>query len=333
MKRIFDIKRTRMVDEATLGHTPTPLGRVFLAFFLVYIISTTASNLIGTFPIAIYNFIVALKNGAYAVFEEAIYKGDMDTAYEFMLDITSNMPWWAFVLQLLASAFMIVATIFYCKKFEKRSVSSLGLRKKGIAIEILLGLLIGGALIGLCFILTSGIGSVGYEFKGFSPTILFFIPAFLVFSFAEEILVRGFYMTSLARDYNPWVCIIVSSLIFSLFNLSYLSVIVFINTFLFNVMLSILVFKRGSIYSSSIVKFVWGFVGANVLGRSVFGFIPMPSMFTPIFASNKTLISGGEIGFIGGIITSILLVCLIFILLLLKTKKSEESEVKIEYFN
>ena len=97
-------------------------------------------------------------------------------------------------------------------------------------------------------------------------------------------------------------------------------------------MLGILAFKRGSIWCGVIIKLVWGFVGANILGTSVFGYTKMLSIFTPVYTSGGTFTTGGEIGFIGGIFTTVILVCIIFILLLTRTKKGEESAVKIEYF-
>ena len=332
MKRIFDIKRTKMIDEAAFGHAPASFARAFLAFFIVYIISNFASNLVSTLPLAIYSFAVAMKNGAYEVFESAVENGDMEAAYAFLDGIIESIPWWAFLLQLFAYGFMIFASIFYCKKFEKRSVSSMGLRKNGVALEIALGLLFGGALIIINYLLTGMQGAVGYEFNGFNPLILLFIPAFFVLALGEELLARGFFMTSLARDYSPWLCIITSSLVISLFSLSYTSIVGFINTLLLNIMLGILAFKRGSIWCGVIIKLIWGFVGANILGTSVFGYTKMLSIFTPVYTSGGTFTTGGEIGFIGGIFTTVILVCIIFILLLTRTKKGEESAVKIEYF-
>lgn len=332
MKKIFDVKRTRMIDEAAFGHTPASFGRVFLAFFLVYIISNAASNLVSSFPLAIYSFFTAMKSGAYDVFKTALENGNMEEAYAFLDSIITSIPWWAFLLQLFAYGFMIFASIFYCKKFEKRTVSSMGLRKNGVGLEIALGLLFGIALIGINYLATGIGGAVGYEYNGFNPLILLFIPAFFVLALGEELLIRGFYMTTLARDYNPWLCILTSSLIMSLFSLSYASIVGFINTLLLNILLGILVFKRGSIWCGVIIKLVWGFVGANILGTSVFGYTQMLSIFTPVYTSGGTFTTGGEIGFIGGIFTTLILACMIFILLLTKTKKGEESAVKIEYF-
>ena len=326
MKKFFDIKRTRMIDVAAYGHTPASFMRVFISFFLVYIISNAASNLIA-FPFTfiydstIFDYILELFKGNYEAAESILNQSPV-----------TDTPWWIFLLDLFSYGFVIFASIFYCKKFEKRSPSSMGLRKNGVVLEILLGLLFGGALIGINYFATGIEGAVGYEFNGIKPLILLFIPAFFVLALGEELLIRGFYMTSLARDYNPWLSIITSSLVISLFSLSYTSIIGFVNTLILNIMLGILVFKRGSIWCGVVIKLVWGFVGANILGTSVFGYTQMLSIFTPVYSDGGTFISGGEIGFIGGIFTTVILVCMIIILLLIKTKKGEESSVKIEYF-
>ncbi len=333
MKKIFDIKRTKMVDEAARGHTPSHFGRVFLAFFLVYIISNAAINLITTLPLTIYNFAVSMKDGSYDLFKEAMDASDLDKAIDILYEISANVPWWAFAILLFGYGFLIFASIFYCKKFEKRAPSSMGIRKKGVIVELLLGSLIGGALAGICCGLSIITGSLTFKLEGFSIAILLFIPAFFVFALGEELLVRGFFMTSLARDISPLVAVISSSLLFAIFNIGTLDILGFINTFLFGILLGVYVFKRGSIWGAVAIKAVWGFTLANILGTNVFGYSKMLSILSPVY-SNKAILSGSpELGFMSGILTTILLACVTLILLLLNTKKGEESEVKVEYFN
>ena len=322
MNKIFNIKRTKMVDEAAFNHKPTMLGRSILCFFLVFSIATLASNLLTNMPI-VYMAINSIEGEVIST-EELL-----NAITEMSLD---SLPWWISLLTLFSKAFFIVAPIIFSMKLEKRSVFSMGIRKKGVALEILLGLGIGGVMVALAFLVNLLVGSMSFEFKGFSPIILIYFVGFMVASLGEELLVRGYFMTSLARDVRPFSAIIISALVFALFNLSTVfNLVSFLNTFLFGIFLGIFVFKRGSIWGSFAIKLVWGFGSACILGAPAY-YLTMPSLFKTTY-NNVQIVSGSDVyGFESGIVLTVMLIALVGISLLLKTKKSEESEINIDYF-
>jgi membrane protease YdiL (CAAX protease family) len=328
MKKLFDIKRTKMIDELAFGHNPLAFGKSFLAFFLISIIVNVSTNMLTNTPILLNHILNLMVSGKFTDLTEALI--------EFLESPTLVLPWWYTPLQLLGGIFAIIAVTVYIKKFEKRKLSAVGLRKGGVILEILLGVAVGGALIGAIFASTLFSGAVSYAFVGFDIRILTYALGFLIFSFGEELLVRGFFMGVLARDMRPMTAIVISSILhalsaFSLYDAT--SITNIINTVLFGILLGVLVFKRGSIWSAVSLRFVWSFVGCSILGTNVFGSYPIISLLMPNF-NPPVFLSGSRIyGFGAGLLMTALLAVAILLTLLLKTKKSEQSAVKIEYFN
>jgi membrane protease YdiL (CAAX protease family) len=224
-----------MIDEAAKGHNPRAFGKIFLAVFLVYIISNAITNLVTTVPTTIYYLALAIQNGTYAEIEAAVLSGNTSLATSLLYSMMTTLPWWASLLQLLGGGVLFGAVIIYWKKFEKRKIASLGIRRGLIPLELLYGTLIGGALVLLTLTVALLTGTLKLSFGGFSFAVLLFPLGFLAFAAGEEILIHGLLMTSLARDIKPVFAVLISSLVFSLLGFSYtLDAMYFLNTFLFN---------------------------------------------------------------------------------------------------
>ncbi|MBQ7907088.1 MAG: CPBP family intramembrane metalloprotease [Clostridia bacterium] len=332
---IFEIKKTKMLDEATFGHKPQSIFLVVLIFMLVFLIGNTIQGVILAIPTAVYAVSAIFSNEAFQAFIEGV-KNDTVTeeGYEEVIEqvtteILASMPAWLTVVNLFATAATIAAAIFYCKKFEKRPISSMGIRKEGAFFEYLIGVGIGTLMMGLTYLIAYLTGSVDISVSEYiSPIIILFFLGFVVQGASEEILVRGYLMISLARDTKVFVAILLSSLFFGLMHLGNpnFGVIGFINIILFGVFLGIYVFKRGSLWGACAIHTMWNFIQGNVFGVSVSGLGIMPSFFTTTVNEGKDLISGGAFGLEGGIASTCVLLLGILIVLLVKTKESEASE-------
>ena len=333
MNKLFDIKRTKMVDEAALRHNPTSFGKVYLIGLLIFIISNVISNIITTVPTTIYYLIVAVQNGTYAEIEAAILDGNTSLATLLLYNMIGALPWWATLLELFTGGVLFGAVIIYWKKFEKRKLSTLGIRKGKIPFEILIGVLIASLLVGLTLLIAFLSGTLALRVNNFSLATLILPIGFIIYAAGEEIFIHGFIMTSLARDIRPVLSITITSLILAILGFSYtLDFVFLVNTFLFNFMLGTLVFKRGNIFGSIALKATWGFLCANLLGMGACGFSPMTSILSPVYGNGRIVSGSVTLGFESSIVLTIFLVLAISLLLLLKTKKSEKSAVEIEYF-
>ena len=327
MEKYISVERTRMIDEASYGHVPTPLTTSLLRFVLVYLIATLAGGIISSVPLAFYLF---LKTDFMQVISDAASGAiSMDAYVEKINEILSNVPPVFMLINLFCTATSIIAAIVYCRYIEKRSVASMGLRKGNAFLEYTVGAGIGVIMYALTFLIAYVSGSVTVKLnpEGFMPIIILFLLGYVIQGASEEILVRGYLMVTVARDYKPWIAIIFSSTMFSLlhsFNAG-VSVLALINIFLFGILMGVYVFKRGNIWGACAIHSFWNFAQGNIFGSNVSGTSATPSLFIMEYDPSRQLANGGAFGLEGGAATTIVLVIALGICLLLKTKKSELS--------
>ena len=322
-----------MIDEAAFMHKPSTFGRMIWPFLLVVILCGLASGLIVGLINTIYDTIEYIQNGVYDDMVNILNNGgSLEDAMDEINKNPIKIPWWMTFVDLFSNAVIIFGAIFYCLKFEKRPLSSMGIRKKGVAVELLLGAAIGAVLVGAVFCILNFSSAVTFarhpDTRIIRPSIILYFFGFLVKVVAEELLYRGFFLTSLSRDIRPIFSALLTALIFSLFNFG--SIFTFINTFLFSFLLNIYVLKRGSLWGTIALRFIWCFTEAAVLGTTGLG----AALFIPDYSDNLLLLTG-EFGYglDSGLLATIIFIFAIFIVLLLNTKKSEQSCVEIEYFN
>ena len=130
-------------------------------------------------------------------------------------------------------------------------------------------------------------------------------------AFGEEVLYRGACMMCMARKNAPIAALIVSSALFSLhhhFNPGY-GPIAFVNLFLLAVLLGASVFVSGRIWIATAIHAAWNFFQGNVFGVNVSG--AAPDLAGTIFtctAKNAPLVTGGQMGLEGSLVTTVALV-------------------------
>ena len=335
MKKLFNFQRTKMIDEAAFRHAPRTPGKTVLSFILFYFVANFILSII-TFGVDLaYNGYVFVKSGLFVKYYEATAnqnQEELEAVIEEMLEMTT-IPWWFTIVELFASAVIIGACIFYAIKFEKRRVPSLGIRKNGVALELVLGASVGAiialAAVGFSFVT----GSVSFiPYKPFSTAFVVLIFACLIDAFATEILFHGVLMTSLARDTKPIFAILISSIVYAAFHALSLNILFIANAFLFSFLLGLYVFKRGSIWGATVISFAWAYISSVVFGSPLASLRETPSILSPVY-NYADVISGGDYGINAGLSLTLVLVSAILILLLTKTKKSEISQFEIEYFS
>lgn len=330
------INRTKMLDEAALNHRPSHFIHTFCIFLLVYGIALLARSVL----VYIATFIHMLSD------EEIIrtvveYLSKNITVEEFankMNELSLNLPWYVWLVNIAGTGLLILAAVIYCKKFEKRSIASLGIRKTNIALEYGVGAAIGAVMYLLVVLIAYLTGSVTVALNpdvSYGLVFLFLI-AFVLQGAGEEIFLRGYLMTSVARDYKVVLALIFSSAVFALLHSANTGVTLFalVNVFLFGIFEGIYILKRGDIFGACAIHTMWNFVQGNIFGSSVSGISSMPSILITTADPTMQNANGGAFGLEGGFATTIVLLVAIGILLLIPPKKSElpEYELKREEF-
>jgi len=325
-----NIIRTKMLDEAKIESKGKRPMIETLIFFLIMGIGSTGQSLL-LYPAMMYYMYTDEKIVSLILGKTQF---DSQAFIDAMNSFISNMPEWMTVVNLFSTAAIIVACVVYCNKFEKRSVASMGFRKRGAFWEYLGGLLIGALLFGS--VAAIGIVSGAFEFKGVSsfslPVILFYFLGYLIQGASEEILIHGYFMTSVARENDTFYALFSSSVIFALLHLgnSGINIIAFINLFLFGLLMGMYILKRGNIWGICAIHSVWNFLQGNVFGLSVSGMTKSSSVLSFDVKEGYSLVTGGDFGPEGGLIVTLVLLVAFGIVKSLKTNKNEISDMIFE---
>jgi hypothetical protein len=145
---------------------------------------------------------------------------------------------------------------------------------------------------------------------------------FLVVSLNEELLFRGYILNNLMFSGGKYKALVLSSIIFALFhlfsfNLTYIAII---NLFLSGMLLgSTYIFTQNIWFPVSLHLF-WNFIQGPVFGYAVSG-QKLPSIFE-LTPSGKNYLHGGEFGFEGSLICTILVLITILCIIAYYSKIS-----------
>ena len=298
---------------------PFSLWRTLLAFFLVYAIANLLQGLLLT-PVLLG--VLFTSEDAWGILSDvtAIEDGRLEALTERMLRADAVL-----VATLLATAVLILVSLFYCRAVEKRSLLSMGIRKKGAVSSALLGA--GAALVLLLLVFLFGTVFGVLSLKGAGtvrvPLLLLLLLGFLVQGFAEEILFRGCLMTSLAKGTSLSFAMILSSLLFSFIHRANAGVspLAFLNLFLFGILASLYMIRGGNLFGAAALHALWNIGEGLILGSPVSGELLPTSLFSLTLAENASLLHGGAFGLEGGIAVTFALTMGIAVLGMMKTRE------------
>lgn len=228
----------------------------------------------------------------------------------------------ASIAALFATVGAIVGAIIYVRFVEGRKIRTMGIRRGHILREYLVGLIIGAVMFGAATGIA--VASGGLIYGGLAGAsvgmLLFFFVGFMVQGASEEVLCRGYLLTTLARRQHLAVAVLVSSCLFGAMHLlnENVAALGIVNIILFGGFEAIYLLKRGNIWGVAAIHTAWNFTQGNVFGISVSGMATQPSIlqFTP--ATGSALMSGGAFGLEGSLSASIVLIIAIICALLLK---------------
>lgn len=288
--------------NAKEGRTP---GKNVFVVVLISLAIFLISQVAMCFPLGIYML--------FNVFSK--YDVMKDFTIELSFDngtFDSNMV----LIMLYSEIVMILLFVLYVKRFEKRSPSTLGFIKKGAFSSYLLGVVSATVFLGTAVLICVVTGAVKLSYNGFDILqLILYIFAWGIQGLAEEVMCRGFLMTSIVRRNSVTCAVIINSLLFSLlhaFNPSGMAVIPMINLFLFGVFASMMFIRSGNIWLCAAFHSIWNLLQGSVMGIPVSG-IKIPSILDSVFSERLWFVNGGNFGLEGGIAVSFVLVvgCLI----------------------
>jgi membrane protease YdiL (CAAX protease family) len=211
---------------------------------------------------------------------------------------------------------VVLAAFLMLKVIDKRRFSSVGFPLHGRVLnEILLGFLIGAAMIGIVAAVEIAVGAVKLSIRPGVGTVLLlknFGLSFIFFAYfamGEELLFRGYPYQAFIEGMGPVVATILMSMIFGALHLANPDASFFstVNTMLAGAFLSVAYLKTRTLYFPFGLHFAWNFVQSFFLSLPVSGLLTNRTIFVPTDYGPDWL-TGGRYGPEAGIGTTVIMV-------------------------
>ena len=229
-------------------------------------------------------------------------------------EITNAVKGVKFLLPLKVIEFLSVMLCvwLFIRFIDRKPLESIGLRIKGYEKDLKMGLALGAGLIAIGFLILFILGYLSVD--GFSfpvGTLILYFLLFVVVSFHEEIMMRGYVLNNLMQSMNRYVALSISSVIFMSIhllnpNVNFLSVV---NLFLAGIVLGIYYIHKPNLWLPIGMHLTWNFFQGPIFGFEVSG-IETKSIINQSVRGNE-IITGGAFGFEGSILATILIITII----------------------
>ncbi|WP_373300169.1 CPBP family intramembrane glutamic endopeptidase [Lentilactobacillus fungorum] len=213
--------------------------------------------------------------------------------------------------ELFSTSVSLILVVLYSYVIEKRSLHSLGITRKDIGSETYKGLIIGCLLICVIVainVVTGSIQLIWVPNISLLNTLIYGI-GFMIQGLSEEVIFRGYLMIGLCTRFSIKVSIVLSSLIFTLAHTSNggSSIVSITNLFLFSIVCSLIVYSHQNIWIIASLHGAWNFVMGVVFGSEISNLSLPSSLFQFQLVPTRSILSGGNFGIEGGIITTVIL--------------------------
>lgn len=234
------------------------------------------------------------------------------------------------ILQISGLFALILLIYIFRKLIDRKSIFSLGFSIKDKAKDILAGFLVASGLIGGGTLILYAFGYVNFtNFQfNFQSTLINFL-IFIIVALNEEIYIRGYILNNLMTSMNKYFALILSSIIFILmhsFNFN-ISAIPTLNLFLAGILLGISYIYTKNLWFPISLHLFWNFIQGPILGYKVSG-QKTKSLLTINQVGNDS-IHGGEFGFEGSIVCTILIVLAIIGIMYYFRKNNTTQKISV----
>ena len=229
---------------------------------------------------------------------------------EYISDTELLMENKMMLLMMVSQLFGTLFTVWIFQKFVNReSFTSIGLEFSGYKDDFVSGLLLGVGLIVLGFgtlYIFNFLSVASIQFSLIDQ--LFYLSLFAVVSLNEEIAIRGYILQNLSSSFNKYIALVLSSLVFMIMHIGNpnMSAVPLFNLFLAGLLLGVYCIHKNNLWFPIGAHITWNYFQGPVLGFEVSG-NDVDSIFIQSLNGSE-LITGGEFGFEGSIILTVLMI-------------------------
>lgn len=214
----------------------------------------------------------------------------------------------------------VVLALLVISKIGKIKLVDLGFQLKGAFIKSLIGAITGFLAISLVAMTIKLLGGVTISYNFKTEYIMGLLLGLIMFSFQgtyEEIIYRGYLFPHFSKSMGTIFAILTSSVLFTLLHALNpgMQIMPIINLFVASVVFSLVYFIWGNMWVSGFAHAIWNYSQGCIYGSLVSGIHLNNSIMVSTPKENMTLLSGGNFGFEGSIVTTILGLILIIMVL------------------
>ncbi len=321
MKMITTYPMVERLRKYEPFRTPSNYALILLIFFAVFMTASVVQSyilMVGLIPNLFSWTTEQIEMTGNISTEEA-----MEYFYTMMEDSSLTL------LMLFSTIAITITVLLYCRVIEGRKLHTIGFTKMGAFLQYLLGLAVGfamfSAVVGISYLM-GGLQANGLAGGAVSGILLAFV-GFGLQGMSEEVLCRGYLMTTLLRHYKPWVAVLTNAVIFSLLHgmNNGVTLLALVNLTLCGIMFSLYMLRTDNLWGACALHSIWNFVQGNFYGLPVSGINSGDSVFTFSLIEGKDLANGGAFGPEAGLPTTIVLTVVILILLFVPFGKKTEA--------
>lgn len=227
----------------------------------------------------------------------------------------SDMASWAYSVAVLAFDLMFIGVAFIVLRwFDRRPVSLLGIGfGRGWLQELAIGIAVGIVSTGGLTLLLVVSGMVSLEISPQIADALAAMPKYLVLftvaAAAEELIFRGYLLQALAEGSRRWLAAVLLSLGFAVVHLGNpdITVVGIANIFLVGLVIAILYFQTLRLWLPIGYHLSWNWAHGWLWGFDVSG-IELENTLLKATPNGHDLLTGGEFGLEGSVLTTALVV-------------------------
>lgn len=308
--------KSKMFEESKKSAASENIVVTLVIFFIMLLVIQIVESII---PTIMSNSELRERIAAEGITDVKIM---MNIATEVLMQTKYLIP------TLFCTIFGTIISIIYCRFVEARHLSSMGMRRRKAGLHYIQGLGVGFVMISATALLSAlfGITEITRCKSVDIGVIGLMLGGFVIQGMSEEFIFRGYLMNTLGGRHNPWLAVIISSAAFSLAHIANpgFNLFIFFNLALFGVFAALYMIAFDDIWGACAIHSIWNFTQGSFYGISVSGTGETESIFRTVAASESKLLTGGEFGIEGSIITTFVLI-VSSILVLIKIKKQNPN--------
>lgn len=230
-------------------------------------------------------------------------------------------------LTVLISFVISILIVFLCRKFiDRKTFLSLGFETDGYIPDAITGFFLAIVILGIGSLMLYSSGHLKWVDIDFNASNLFItLGIFILVAISEEIVFRGYILNNLLDSFNKWIALAISALLFMLAHISANSIgfLPLLNIFLAGILLGINYVYTKNLWFAILLHFSWNFLQGPLLGFKVSGLTIQTLLQTEL--RGDILLTGGDFGFEGSFIDTLLTLSAILILYLIYERKNKVS--------